>query len=49
MAKKENSISKNRRSDGQVRKGHSIGDKVKAWQPTVDKTTTPPKGGSGKK
>lgn len=49
MAKKESSTSKGGSSKGQVRSGHSIGDKVKAWQPTVDRTTKPPKGGNDKK
>jgi hypothetical protein len=49
MAKKESSTPKGGSSKGQVRDGHSIGDKVKAWQPTVDRTTTPPKGDDKKK
>jgi len=46
MAKKETSTSKSESAKGQTREGHIIGhDKVapKAWQPTEDKTTTPPK------
>jgi hypothetical protein len=49
MAKKESSTPKGGSSKGQVRDSHSIGDKVQAWQPTVDRTTTPPKGKDKKK
>ncbi len=46
MAKKENTKPKSESAKGQIRKGHKIGDdklNINAWQPTVDKTTTPPK------
>jgi len=46
MAKNDNVKSKGNASKGQVRDGHSVGDHVKAWQPTVDRTTKPPKKGS---
>ena len=50
MAKKEQSKKSSSDSiSGQIRKGHKIGDGLKAYQPTVDKTTKPPKGKSNKK
>ena len=48
MSKDEKKSSKEE-SKGLIREGHNIGDKVKAWQPTVDRTTSPPKGGDKKK
>ncbi len=51
MAKKENTTPKvKNNSRGQIREGHKIGDRSapKAWQPTTDRTTTPPKGGKDK-
>lgn len=49
MAKKEIATPKEKVNQGKVSDGHRIGDtiKPKAWQPTTDKTTTPPKGNSG--
>ena len=50
MAKKISSTKKSNSSKkGQVREGHKIGDNVKAYQPTEDTTTTPPKGDKNKK
>ena len=46
MAKKEGSKSRNDSVKGQTRKGHIVGNdklNINAWQPTVDKTTNPPK------
>ncbi|MCF8304093.1 MAG: hypothetical protein K9I94_12515 [Bacteroidales bacterium] len=46
MSKKEKSTPKSDSAKGQTRKGHRIGEdklNINAWQPTVDKTTTPPK------
>lgn len=46
MAKKEKSSPKSDSAKGLIRKGHKIGDhklNINAWQPTIDKTTTPPK------
>ncbi|MGQ1948719.1 hypothetical protein ACT3CD_16630 [Geofilum sp. OHC36d9] len=43
MAKKENSSSKGTSKTVKIHKRSVVGDKVKAWQPTVDRTTTPPK------
>jgi hypothetical protein len=45
MAKKENSSNSENGSKGQVREGHKTGDFTpRAWQPTEDRTTIPPKG-----
>jgi hypothetical protein len=49
MKTKESSTPKGGSSKGEVRDGHIVSDKVKAWQPTIDRTTTPPKGGDKKK
>ena len=54
MAKKNNVTSNgrektNNNSRGQLDNRKSIGDKVKAWQPVTDRTTTPPKGNEDKK
>ena len=46
MTKKEKSKPKSDSAKGKTRKGHKIGDdklNINAWQPEVDKTTTPPK------
>ncbi|MDA3807243.1 MAG: hypothetical protein PF440_04935 [Thiomicrorhabdus sp.] len=57
MAKNESSkqspSTKVNDSKGQVREGHNIGrnsSNTKAWQPTTDRTTTPPPAkGNGEK
>lgn len=51
MAKKESTPKGNDSSKGQVRKEHKIGDQVvpMAWQPSRDRTTTPPKRSNDKK
>lgn len=44
MAKKEQSKKPSTGvNKGQIREGHKIGDGAKAYQPTVDRTTKPPK------
>ncbi len=49
MAKKESSNPKN--DNTKKTSQESFGDKIspKSWQPTVDRTTTPPKGNIEKK
>lgn len=50
MSEKNNSNSNRGNNKSQIRQGHQIGDHVvpKAWQPTKDETTTPPKGNGTK-
>ena len=44
MAKKEQSKKQSSvKINEALKKVHKIGDDVKAWKPTVDKTTKPPK------
>lgn len=47
MAKKEQNKKPSSGSiSGIIREGHKIGEGAKAYQPTVDRTTNPPKGSS---